>query len=182
MNKHESQPIDPELEWEWECDSCHRSDVPSAPMLFDDVWAKLADERETLCPNCMFERAIERKVYLELSSLKPCPVNLFHWPRSDYNLFVQGEPQPTQMSPEWRDVWNELHTTECMVGDQVRRVARGLFLDVAWQLDEHYRAEGLRGHALDCAIEEALPQRLAQVLDGTAADEAPPGINNKTKA
>jgi hypothetical protein len=64
----------------------------------------------------------------------------------------------------------------------VSGLGRGLYLDVAWQLDEHYRAEGLRGHALGCAIEEALPSRLAQVLDGTAANEAPPGINNKTKA
>jgi hypothetical protein len=121
----------------------------------------------------MFDRAIERKVRLGLSSLKPCPVNLFHWPRSDFNLFARMEIPPTRVSPEWRGVWNELHTTQYMVGHQVRRIDRGLFLDVHWQLVEYYRAEGLRGHALDCAIEEALLHRLAQVLDATAADEAP---------
>ena len=130
--------------------------------------AKLAGKRETLCTDCMFERAIERKVDLGLSSLKPCPVNLFHWPRSYFNLFAQVETPPTRMSPEWREVWNELHTTQCMVGDQVRRIDRGLFLDVHWQLVEHYRAEGLTGDALSYAIEEALPSRLAQVLDGEA--------------
>lgn len=169
MNRHESKAIDPdEIEWEWKCDSCHRTDVSSAPMLHDSVWVQLADEHETLCFSCMLARAKERKVYLSLSSLKPCPVNLFHWPRSWFNLFAKETPPPTRMSPEWREVWNELHTVQFMVGDQVRRIDRGLYLDVHWQLEEHCRAQGLTGSALHVAVEEALPERLAQVLDGAA--------------
>jgi hypothetical protein len=34
-------------EWEWECDNCHQTDVPSAPMLFDDVWQKLAEVKNS---------------------------------------------------------------------------------------------------------------------------------------
>ena len=88
MNRHESEAIDPEVERE--CDGCHKRDFRSAPMLFDDVWQKLAGAREILCFSCMLKRAKERKVHLGLSSLKPCPVNLFHWPRSWFNLFAQN--------------------------------------------------------------------------------------------
>ena len=111
---------------------------------------------------------MQRRVYLELSSLKPCPFNLFHWPRSFFNFFAKGTPPPTRMSPEWREVWNELHTIQCMVGDQVRRIDRGLYLDVHWQLEEECRAQGLTGSAFDAAVEAALPQRLAQAIDEAA--------------
>jgi hypothetical protein len=72
------------------------------------------------------------------------------------------------MSPEWGEVWNELHTIQCMVGDQMCRIDRGLYLDVIMQLEEHCRAQGLKGSALHVAVEEALPHRMAQVLDGTS--------------
>lgn len=57
---------------------------------------------------------------------------------------------------------------QCMVGDQVRCIDRGLYLDVIWQLEEHCRAQGLTGDALDAEVEAALPHRLAQALDGAA--------------
>jgi hypothetical protein len=51
------------------------------------------------------------------------------------------------------------------VGYELRVVDMDLFITVHEELAEHYRAEGLRGDALDHAICDALPQRLAEVLD-----------------
>ena len=53
------------------------------------------------------------------------------------------------------------------VGDQMRLVDYDLFVDIHQHLADYYRALGLEGDKLDLAIVEALPQRLAQVLDGT---------------
>ena len=46
-----------------------------------------------------------------------------------------------------------------------RLVDMDLFLDVHQQLADHFRARGLNGEALDVAIVEMLPIRLAQALD-----------------
>jgi hypothetical protein len=74
------------------CDGCNRRFVlsrPPAPMLRDDVWQELADEYDTLCVGCMFERANERGIYLTLMSLKPLPVNLDCNPWSWFDLFAE---------------------------------------------------------------------------------------------
>jgi hypothetical protein len=104
-----------DMERKWKCDDCHRTDVSSAPMLHDSVWVQLADKHETLCDHCMWQRVRERKVHLSLSSLKPCPVNPFHWPRSSFNLFALMETPPTRVDPEWRGAWNDLKPTKVQV-------------------------------------------------------------------
>ena len=93
----------------YRCDGCGKSwrKVSAAPVLHDHIWLQIADTHEILCVGCMFERAAERKVYLELSSLRPCPFNLFHWPRSYFNLFAEMETPPTRVPPEWRELMNE---------------------------------------------------------------------------
>jgi hypothetical protein len=112
------------------CDDCHKSfdDVPLAPMLHDHVWTQLAAKNETLCTSCMFKRAIEHKVYLDLSSLRPCAFNLYGWPRSDFNLFAQGNP-PTRVSEEWRKAWFEF----CPKGS---RENYSRWLDEEWEKDQ----------------------------------------------
>jgi hypothetical protein len=57
---------------------------------------------------------------------------------------------------------------KCMVGDHERIVDMDVFLDIHEHLADYYRALGLEGDKLDLAIVEALPQRLAQVLDQPA--------------
>jgi hypothetical protein len=147
------------------CDNCHRSGILLAPMLHDSVWQQFADERESLCVRCMFERANARKGYIGLSSLRPCAFNLFHWPHSFFNLFAKRETPPTRVAPEWHEAWTDLKGTKIKVhvGGCMRIVDRDLWFDVH-QLTDHYCAEGLTGKALYVAIEEALPQRLAQEL------------------
>jgi hypothetical protein len=57
----------------------------NAPMLRDEVWAKLAKPSERLCYKCFYERALGRKVLIYLAQLKPCVLNLFHTPRSFFD-------------------------------------------------------------------------------------------------
>lgn len=59
----------------------------------------------------------------------------------------------------------DLQCMEAMVGDELRVVDMDIFITVHEELADHYRAEGLRGNALDIAICNALPKRLAEVLD-----------------
>jgi hypothetical protein len=94
------------------CDGCHKhfGDGVDAPVLHDDVWQDIADQSETLCAQCMFTRAGERRVYLSLASLKPCACNLFHWPHSWFNLFASVEPPPTVVDYEWRAAARMLQT------------------------------------------------------------------------
>jgi hypothetical protein len=135
-------------------------------MLLDDVWAQLAGERQILCVNCMFQRANARKVYLGLSSLRPCAFNLFHWPHSFFNFFAKRETPPTRVDPEWHEAWTDLKGTKIKVhvGGCVLIVNRDLWFDVHQELTDHYCAEGLKGKALYVAVEEALPHRLAHEL------------------
>jgi len=75
-------------------------------MLRDEVWLKLADERETLCGDCMGRRQRERRVSLTIDGLKPCPVNLA---RGWFDLFARHENAPPQNIAEWqaiaRNIW-----------------------------------------------------------------------------
>jgi hypothetical protein len=51
-----------------------------------------------------------------------------------------------------------------MVGDELCVVDMDMFITVHDELAEQYKAEGLRGDALDHAICDALPERLAEML------------------
>jgi hypothetical protein len=90
------------------CDGCRRSfsKIDFGPMLRDEVWRQLAAEWETLCYDCILSRAAERQVDLSLESLEPCSFNLFHWPKSYFNLFKSTERQPLEpkILSRWRAV------------------------------------------------------------------------------
>ena len=91
----------------WCYDNCRQSfkfrHIAMAPMLHDCVWLRLAAKHERLCFHCMLERAKERKVRLNLSSLRPCPWNLDGWPYSWFNFFAAKETPPTRVSPDWHE-------------------------------------------------------------------------------
>jgi hypothetical protein len=91
------------------CNECQErlADIRLGPMLYDHVWIQLAAKHERLCFGCMLERATQRNVHLDLSSLSPCAFNLYRWPRSYFNLFAEIETPPTRLSPEWREAWHE---------------------------------------------------------------------------
>jgi hypothetical protein len=55
----------------------------------------------------------------------------------------------------------------CTVGDRLRLIDSDLFSEVHQELADQFRAEGLTGAALDHAIVDALPHRLAEILGGT---------------
>jgi hypothetical protein len=83
------------------CDSCGKRNFQPAPMLRDEVWLKLADEHETLCDKCMWQRQRERHVSITIDSLKPCPVNVA---RGWFNLFAQLVNAPPKNIAEWRAI------------------------------------------------------------------------------
>src|SRR5215831_19389545 len=76
------------------CTECKSDEGRPAPMLRDEAWAKIAGPRENLCSACFWKRAKERGVRLELASLKPCPVNLFHRPASWFDYFTRCKHDP----------------------------------------------------------------------------------------
>jgi hypothetical protein len=81
------------------CDGCDRRNFEPAPVLHDEVWLKLADERELLCSDCMWRRQRERHVSITINSLKPCPVNLANpW----FDLFAQLVNAPPDNIADWR--------------------------------------------------------------------------------
>jgi hypothetical protein len=69
-------------------------------MLRDEVWSKLADERELLCIDCMW-RQRERHVSITINSLAPVPVNVA---RGWFNLFARLVNAPPQNITEWRAI------------------------------------------------------------------------------
>jgi hypothetical protein len=85
------------------CAGCNKRALGGAPMLHNHVWLQLAAKNEILCWSCLLNRATERRVYLSLESLKPCPVNLFGWPRSWFNLFAEHNSPPTIVDAEWSE-------------------------------------------------------------------------------
>ena len=95
------------------CDGCgrrFREPRRLAPMLKDDVWKRLADKHELLCPECMFARARSHGIKLMFSDLLPCPFNLFER-RSWFDLFLGVEKQKPDLEP-WRGTfeWMEKRT------------------------------------------------------------------------
>ena len=84
----------------YRCDGCLRSwrEVRGGPMLTDDVWARICDQRrrDILCDPCIRER-IER-VYrrsLRIDDLWPCPLNVI---RGYYQ-----ELAPAGLLADWAD-------------------------------------------------------------------------------
>ena len=55
-------------------------------------------------------------------------------------------------------------TIRTMVGGDWRAIPMVTYLDVHTEVAELYRAEGLRGDALDAAINDAMPEALAGLL------------------
>ncbi|MFZ0351330.1 MAG: hypothetical protein WAM03_24800 [Pseudolabrys sp.] len=51
------------------------------------------------------------------------------------------------------------------VGDEKRTIDFDLFVEAHTHLADYYKALGLEGDRLDLAIVEALPDRLAQILE-----------------
>src|SRR5262245_7909320 len=86
------------------CDGCGRRDFQPAPMLRDEVWAKLADARELLCDRCMWRRRHERHVSLTIDSLKPCGINLaVPW----FDVFALHMNAPPDNIAEWQAIARE---------------------------------------------------------------------------
>jgi hypothetical protein len=81
------------------CNGCGIRDFDPAPMLRDEVWAKLADARELLCDACMWRRQRERHVSITLNALKPCPVNVA---RGWFDLFARLANGPPNNIEQWR--------------------------------------------------------------------------------
>src|SRR5262249_53781197 len=75
------------------CDRCRQSfdQRRRGPMVHDHIWQQLAKRGErALYDGCMYARAHERLGrVLTLADLRPCPWNLFHSPRSWFDLFVE---------------------------------------------------------------------------------------------
>jgi hypothetical protein len=82
------------------CNDCHKhfDQVDLAPMLHDKVWRKFADEDETLCGGCMFQRAEQRRVDLDITSLRPCAFNVRLW----FDVF--RDPS-TPLTEEWQEAF-----------------------------------------------------------------------------
>jgi hypothetical protein len=96
------------------CSACRQSfdGVPQAPMLFDGSWRKLAHPRELLCADCFFAREVQRRICITLADLRPCPVNLFHRPRSWFDLFAKDEAAEVveawlKMAQRHEESWKE---------------------------------------------------------------------------
>ena len=89
------------------CDGCGKSfyDVPMAPMLWDTVWRKLAEKRETLCAICVFERAHAADLDLSIADLRPCAWNLASMSLKSripwFDMFMLKEKEPPANMSEW---------------------------------------------------------------------------------
>jgi hypothetical protein len=100
-----------------ECNSCRISfnKVPLAPMLQNEVWCKLAAEKEVLCAECCFRRASERGIDITRANLRLCVLNLAGWPWSYFNLFTDAKKQ----SSDRRAHIYEEYLKRCEVGSPV---------------------------------------------------------------
>ena len=86
------------------CSDCPGTmdDVNWGPMLFGDVWLKLADAREFLCFDCLLARAEARGIKLTIASLKPCPIN-FCGSASPFAYFMRGQTMPPPNFKQWQE-------------------------------------------------------------------------------
>jgi hypothetical protein len=107
------------------CDGCHQSfndpKITAAPILIDETWAKLAGEQETLCAACFFDRAIELQIDVKLTDSLPCAFNLFHWPRSWYDLFLSKQNSEPANIDEWRQAMMTLKLLSVRVAGKPSR-------------------------------------------------------------
>ena len=89
------------------CSSFHDPDLTMAPMLHDRVWRRLARPHETLCGECMFKPAADRRIKLTLADLRPCPANLelnqVLEPLSWFEFFAKDEAGPPKNLSQWVD-------------------------------------------------------------------------------
>ena len=90
------------------CTECHREEARLAPMLRDEVWARLADKDETLCTDCFFERMVERDVTIGVSDMRPCLFNLLDSPLSWFDVLMRDETKPPANMDKWREAYVKL--------------------------------------------------------------------------
>lgn len=104
------------------CDDCGRTPriTELAPELQDTVWRNIAQQRELLCAQCMFTRAVAREVRLALASLKPCPFNLICSPVSWFELFSSVELRPPTNLDAWRSAAIGLPNAPASLTQQLR--------------------------------------------------------------
>jgi hypothetical protein len=109
---------------------CDLMEAADAPILRDEVWAKLAGTNEHLCQKCFYDRSIARKVPIYLAQLKPCVFNLLHTPRSWFDLFLGFDETPPsqELIEEWRAAIVEFGGAE-MVKGAVRNKLPAILVD-----------------------------------------------------
>ena len=111
--------------------------MPSAPMLFDASWAKLAHDRENLCRHCFFQRVADRGVAVTLADLRPCEFNCFRSPLSWFDLF--SKDAPPELVKDWQR-WREGQDHWRRLGDTRTRAQ---WLDDEWEKkQQQVRAPG----------------------------------------
>jgi hypothetical protein len=125
------------------CDGCGKRDFDPAPMLRDEVWAKLAAARELLCDDCMWRRQRERHVSITIDSLKPCPINLA---RFWFDLFALHENAPPENIAEWQALARDIGVIckrDCQPHPWLIERAEAEAIRNAYSqcLDEHWHAE-----------------------------------------
>jgi hypothetical protein len=87
------------------CERCRRWKA-DFPILEDATWKRLSGKDghqldHPLCWKCMVVQAKERGIFLSVEDLRPCPYNLFHSPRSWFDLFMSTEPKLPENLSEW---------------------------------------------------------------------------------
>ena len=90
------------------CTECLREEAHLAPMLHDEVWARLADKDETLCTDCFFERMVQRDVNITVADLRPCLFNLLDSPLSWFDVLMKDETKPPANEDKWREAYVKL--------------------------------------------------------------------------
>jgi hypothetical protein len=136
------------------CDGCGSRNFDPAPMLRDEVWSKLADARELLCIDCMWQRQHERHVNITINSLKPCPINLA---RFWFDLFARHENAPPANIAEWQALARDIGVIcrrDCqphpwLIERAEAEAIRGAYsqwLDDQWRAQERARGVQLRLH------------------------------------
>src|SRR5262249_24613275 len=85
------------------CFGCQRDwmdpELAGAPMVNDDVWAKLGEPDDLLCEDCFFDLIKEKDIRVGLAELRPCLFNLDLW----FDHFFEGD-EPDEVMTAWYDV------------------------------------------------------------------------------
>jgi hypothetical protein len=106
-------------------------------MFVDAAWARLARSDEMMCAPCAFGAAVNAKISLTLADLLPCAFNLFHSPRSWFDLFLSREGGTPPNLQEWRaaEIAARIPSSVWLDEQEALRAAGQLSFDDLW-LDE----------------------------------------------